>query len=81
MGFLNRTITKTFKKPSIEHPDPIKESPKIPINENLQDNIQYIKTTLGNSTDLVVRDFFIGSKQQMKAAIFYTDGLADSAAI
>lgn len=82
MGFLNRTITKAFKNPSLEeHPNPTKESPKKPINKNLQDNIQYIKTTLGNSTDLVIREFFIGSKQQMKAAIFYTDGLADSKAI
>lgn len=81
MGFLNRTITKIFKNPTLGHPNPTKELPKEPLKENLQDNIEHIKTTLGNSTDLVVRDFFIGSKQHMKAAIFYTDGLADSKAI
>ncbi|MEK3985943.1 spore germination protein [Paenibacillus sp. FSL K6-3166] len=81
MGFLNRTITKAFKKPSVGHPDPIKELPKLPLKEILQDNIEYIKTTLGNSTDLVIRDFTIGLKHQIKAAIFYTDGLADSNAI
>ncbi|MEK4185596.1 spore germination protein [Paenibacillus sp. FSL L8-0494] len=81
MGFLNRTITKVFKNPSLGHPNPTKELPKELIKEKLQDNIQYIKTTLGNSTDLVIREFFIGSKHQIKAAIFYTDGLADSKAI
>lgn len=81
MGFLNRTITKAFKKPSLGHPDPIKELPKEPIKKSLQDNIQYIKTTLGHSTDLVIRDFVIGLEHQIKAAIFYTDGLADSKAI
>lgn len=81
MGFLNRTITKIFKNPTLGHPSPTKELPKEPLKENLQDNIEHIKTALGNSTDLVVRDFFIGSKHQMKAAIFYTDGLADSKAI
>lgn len=81
MGFLNRTITKAFKNPSLGHPDPTKELPEVPLKEDLQDNIEHIKTTLGNSTDLVIRDFFIDSKHQIKAAIFYTDGLADSKAI
>lgn len=81
MGFWNRTITKVFKDPSQGHPDPTKETPKEPIKSDLKDNIEYIKKTLGNSTDIVTRDFFIGSKNQLKAALFYTDGLADSKAI
>ncbi|WP_405175402.1 spore germination protein [Paenibacillus sp. FSL H8-0261] len=81
MGFLNRNITKIFKNPTLGHPNPTRELPKEPLKENLQENIEHIKKALGNSTDLVIRDFFIGSKQQMKAAIFYTDGLADSKAI
>ena len=81
MAFLNRTITKLFKGPSQGQPTPTKETPKEPIKADLKDNIEYIKKTLGNSTDIVIRDFFIGSKNQLKAALFYTDGLANSDAI
>lgn len=81
MGFLDRTLTKLFDNPSLGQPHPSKELPKEPIKANLQDNIQHITSTLGNSTDLVSREFIISSPQQVKAALFYTDGLSDSNAI
>lgn len=81
MGFLNRTITKLFNNPSLGQPHPSQDTPKEPIKANLQYNMEHIKATLGNSTDIVSREFFIGSDRQLKGALFYTDGLSDSNAI
>ncbi|WP_102028083.1 spore germination protein [Salirhabdus sp. Marseille-P4669] len=55
------------------------------VPENLQntfaltidDNVKAIKETLGNSSDLLSRIFYIGSKQPVKAALLYINGLVD----
>jgi len=44
---------------------------------NLQDNIQQIMQSLGNSTDIIIREISIGEANDQKMAIVYTDGLAD----
>ncbi|GGH36991.1 spore germination protein [Paenibacillus segetis] len=81
MKFLNELITRTFKGNTQIKSDSTKELPKDSCKPNLQDNIQYIKTTLGNSTDLIVREIQIGPGKQIKAAIFYTDGLSDAKSV
>ncbi|MGF7049604.1 spore germination protein KA [Paenibacillus sp. DS2015] len=81
MNFWNKTITKIFKSPSTVHKPSNTESHKEPLTTKLQENMQHIKTTLGNSSDLVIREFIIGSEYQIHAAIFYTDGLADSKSV
>lgn len=81
MGFWNRTITKVFTTPSQEHPNPTKESSKESLKRNLQDSIEYIKKTLGNSSDIVIREIVLGSEHQIKAAICYTDGMVDTKSI
>jgi spore germination protein KA len=43
---------------------------------NLQENIQKVKKAFGNSSDVVVKEFFIEEERQ--AGIFYTDGLVDT---
>jgi spore germination protein KA len=55
-----------------------KSEQQLPLSSELVRNIQRIKETLGNSTDLVAREFLIGSEECVKAALIYTDGLADS---
>ncbi|MFC6604653.1 spore germination protein [Ectobacillus funiculus] len=40
-------------------------------------NINHIKQTLGNSSDIVIRDFQAGENGTIHMAVFYTDGLAD----
>lgn len=45
--------------------------------QSLQKNIDEIKTTMGNSSDLVVREISIGLKGEIKACLAYTDGLVD----
>lgn len=45
---------------------------------NLPDNLQFIKDTLGKSTDIVIREIRIGQGGTIKAGIIYTDGLSDT---
>ncbi len=51
------------------------------ISPDLQYNIDHIKKTLGNSSDIVIRDFQAGKNGEIKLGIIYTDGLTDSASI
>ncbi|WP_397341234.1 spore germination protein [Paenibacillus qinlingensis] len=48
---------------------------------DLQDNVQEIKTKLGNSSDLVAREFILGTEGALKACIFYTDGLSNAISV
>lgn len=51
------------------------------ISPDFQYNIDHIKKTLGNSSDIVIRDFQAGKNGEIKLGIVYTDGLTDSASI
>ncbi|WP_044642214.1 spore germination protein [Risungbinella massiliensis] len=46
------------------------------IYKSLSKNLEIIKITLGNCSDLIVREFQLG-KTNVKAAIFYLDGLVN----
>jgi spore germination protein KA len=81
MNLFNRKIKQTFSGPSQGQSDSSKEKYNQPLKSNLQENIQYIKNTLGNSSDMVIREFKIGQKKQINVAIFYTDGLADTKSV
>lgn len=51
------------------------------IYSDLQFNLDHIKKTVGNSSDIVIRDFQAGKNGQIKLGVVYTDGLTDSASI
>ncbi|MFJ8067433.1 spore germination protein [Peribacillus sp. NPDC096447] len=51
------------------------------ISSDLQFNLDHIKKTVGNSSDIVIRDFQAGKNGQIKLGIVFTDGLTDSASI
>lgn len=51
------------------------------LHTNLQDNIQQIKESIGNSADIIIREISIGKAHDQKMAIIYTDGLADGKVI
>lgn len=51
------------------------------ISSDLQFNLDHIKKTVGNSSDIVIRDFQAGKNGQIKLGVVYTDGLTDSASI
>ncbi|MBP1932101.1 spore germination protein [Ammoniphilus resinae] len=52
-----------------------------PLHPTLQENIQKIKETLGNSTDLMIRKIQIGKNRKYRIGIFYIDGLVDNKTI
>ncbi|MCU6710772.1 spore germination protein [Paenibacillus sp. J5C_2022] len=51
------------------------------LNSSLAANVDRIKKTLGNSSDIVIREVGIGKSGEQRMAIIYTDGLADKDAV
>ncbi len=51
------------------------------LTTSLEENLRAIKNDIGESTDLVFRDFQIGIADNRAAAVIYTDGLSDSKAV
>lgn len=47
------------------------------LSTNLISNLNDIKEQLGNSSDIVVREFLVGLNDSLQMAVIYTDGLAD----
>ncbi|WP_256242268.1 spore germination protein [Bacillus sp. V3B] len=47
------------------------------ISTDLKYNIDHIKKTLGNSSDIVTREFLAGENGDLKLEIIFTDGLSD----
>ncbi|WP_231597633.1 spore germination protein [Bacillus sp. SA1-12] len=47
------------------------------IHPNLTDNLENIKKTLGNSSDIVIRDFHSGNNGNIHLGIIYTEGLVN----
>jgi len=54
------------------------QAPPEPLSACLQENLLKIKTTLGNSSDLVIREIRMGTSRDLRAGILYTEGLADN---
>ncbi len=48
---------------------------------DLERNLEKIRTLLGNSTDLVIREFNFGSQGQVQAALVFVDGLVNKSLI
>ena len=51
------------------------------LSDKLGQNKELIMNKLGNSTDIIVREFKIDTNLGKSAAIFYTDGLTDTVAV
>lgn len=47
------------------------------LTTNLRDNIQLIQTTLGNSPDIVIREWHSEGENRVEAVVIYTTGLVD----
>lgn len=57
-----------------------KPEPK-PISPDLQANLENIKDIFSNCSDIVFREFIVGYKTSVKAALIYIDGLTDKNSI
>ncbi|PID23236.1 spore germination protein [Sporosarcina sp. P3] len=79
MSFLKR---RNISKVQSTSPSQTKKSSSTKVLQtSLQDNIQNVKDSLGESTDIVIREIRIGKGGSVKAGIFYTDGLTDTPAL
>ncbi|MFJ7976799.1 spore germination protein [Peribacillus sp. NPDC096379] len=75
-----------LKKKNIKELNPSPPSPsqavappkKDALKTSLQQNIQTLKDTLGESSDIIIREIRIGKEGTIKAGIIYTDGLTDT---
>lgn len=52
-----------------------------PISTDLNKNLETIKGIFSNCSDIVYREFIIGYKAPVKAALIYVDGLIDKASV
>ncbi|MFE4707538.1 spore germination protein [Peribacillus simplex] len=80
----NSTKTKNHNQNPVQAENRSKDSKNNEtklISSDLQYNLDHIKKTLGNSSDLVIRDFQAGKNGEIKLGIVYTDGLTDSTSI
>lgn len=51
------------------------------LTADLKANLALISQVFGTSTDVVIRQFTIGTKKEIEAAIIYVDGMADNSLI
>ncbi|MEK5037115.1 spore germination protein [Sporosarcina sp. FSL K6-3457] len=81
MNFFDKWVSNTVKESFEQNPDQQPAESKILLHTSLQENIQQIKETLGNSTDITIRVVRIGKSAEQLMGIIYTDGLADQKTI
>jgi Bacillus/Clostridium GerA spore germination protein. len=55
----------------------LEQSSKSPLPLSLKETTEWMKQLLGNSCDLIVREFKLGYEGAPRAAMLYTDGLVD----
>ncbi|WP_052092092.1 spore germination protein [Paenibacillus sp. FSL H7-0357] len=65
------------KKPQVQHSESQPAHSEEPISACLGQNLQQIRQTVGNSTDIIIREVRIGKDGSQTIAILYTDGLVD----
>lgn len=49
------------------------------VSSRLKDNLELLKTIIGQNTDVIFRKFRLGIAEQTEAAIIYVDGMTDKA--
>jgi spore germination protein KA len=77
MRFRKRSPLNKFKKPLVQHSESKPAHSGEPLSASLGQNLQRIRQTMGNSTDIIIREVRIGKDGDQIIAILYTDGLAD----
>lgn len=78
-GYIVNSIQKLLKRYDQKSGNDLSSNSKGPqkqISQNLKENVEFIKERIGNSSDFVIRDIFIG-KQKIPVSLFFTDGLVN----
>ena len=52
-------------------------SPPIYLSKSLEKNLRILRETLGQSSDVIIREMNIGTNSNIDAAVIYIDGLVD----
>ncbi|NLZ53395.1 MAG: spore germination protein, partial [Thermoanaerobacteraceae bacterium] len=71
---LHRILISSSLKQTLEQNTPQKQNP---LSSDLRENLAKIKEVFSNASDIVIRQFEIGSQIRIKAFIVYVDGLVD----
>ncbi|WP_274307087.1 spore germination protein [Solibacillus daqui] len=66
---------------NLENEHLLKDKSITHLSTSLLKNVETIKSSLGNSNDIIIREFLIGKPIEVPIAIIYTDGLADNTVI
>lgn len=82
MRFLNKSLKNRWEQSlSLQNNQNQDHTQKNELNASLSENIKKVKESLGNSDDIIIREFRVGKESKLRAGIFYTDGLTDTALI
>nr|WP_144926922.1 spore germination protein [Paenibacillus bovis] len=79
MSLRRKTFFRKKYQPYIEEENLTESQKKLP--SSLNETIDTIRSMLGNSSDLVIRNLQIGTKNKVDVAIAYTDGLVESSSL
>jgi len=66
-----------FKNKSQDNPTKDIDYSKLQLHKNLKKNLKEIPEILGNSSDIVIREFRLSNDPYTKVAIIYLDGMTD----
>jgi spore germination protein len=68
----------------VQKPQPLlkkdQQAPQLPLYQSLEQNLDRVRAILGDSNDIVIREFKLGTKGH-KAALLFVDGLIDKALV
>lgn len=64
-------------KQKVKSAKPVYTDKTYPLSQSLNANISELKKIFGNSDDLIFREFNFGVRRQIKALVFFIDGLGD----
>lgn len=66
---------------NVNKEDNTPKTPKTNVSHDLKKNLKILRDLLGTSSDIIMREFAVGNKRQIKAALVFIDGLTDKVTI
>ena len=74
-SLISKLLKKKNKKRTVNNINLSKE--QTPLKSKLSENLEFMKTTLGESSDIIFREFRLSDSAKTKLAVVHTDGLSD----